>query len=51
MKTLLFVALAALLGLTKAQKVFYIEENVPIGTYIGQISSPGPYLIVPLEGK
>lgn len=47
MLKLLILAFLALCA--NAQKVFYVEENVSVGTFVGQINSPGPYLIVPLQ--
>ena len=47
-----FVCLVtAFLAFTQAQKIFVVQEGAPVGTYIGQIDSPGPYLIVPLDGS
>ena len=39
----------AFLALAQAQKVFEVPEGAPIGTLIGSIGTPGPYLIVPID--
>ncbi len=52
MKFAAFWAIWALLGpatLAQAQTVFKVKENVPKGTFVGQIEATGPFLIVPLD--
>ena len=42
---------AFILAQALAQNVFVVQEGAPVGTFIGQINSPGPYLIVPLDAS
>ena len=42
---------ALFLAQALAQNVFVVQEGAPVGTFIGQINSPGPYLIVPLDAS
>ena len=45
----MYLVLLAFLALSQAQKVFEVQEGAPIGTLVGSIGTPGPYLIVPID--
>ena len=47
----MYLVFLAILALAGAQKVFEVQEGSPVGTLVGSIGTPGPYLIVPIDQK